>query len=270
MASRMSLHAECPGASARKALTRMLTSARSIVHDFEQARGVGEVDARAKAAPVEDRQFEVLPRRLGASLQHRPHRVFDQAGECDSVGCRGHLRLPQQVVVQVDGRSHAAKHTAFASMCKRSGYRSAPPCPPRTPTAGSSSTWPALTACPTKIWRSSPPKIIWSDEPEEHIARHSVIPREVDHAVNARPIWTTPGRNGTTLVYCTTSCRPVLARCPGRGARRYMAGRHGPGLDRFREAHVPPEGTLTMAKNRQEQLAELREHYDTHDTSADM
>jgi hypothetical protein len=53
-------------------------------------------------------------------------------------------------------------------------------------------------------------EIIWSDESEGHIARHGISPPEVDHGVNARPIWTTPGRSGTTLVYCTTSAGRYL------------------------------------------------------------
>jgi uncharacterized DUF497 family protein len=47
-------------------------------------------------------------------------------------------------------------------------------------------------------------KICWTEDSEEHIARHSVEPDEVEDVLYGRPRLSTPGREGTTLVYGTT------------------------------------------------------------------
>jgi hypothetical protein len=41
--------------------------------------------------------------------------------------------------------------------------------------------------------------ICWTDASEAHVARHGVLPEEVDQATQ-RPFHTVPGRSGTTLV----------------------------------------------------------------------
>lgn len=48
-------------------------------------------------------------------------------------------------------------------------------------------------------------EIMWTQDSEEHIARHGVSPDEVEEAVYVRPRLVAPGATGTTLVYCTTS-----------------------------------------------------------------
>ncbi|RYV49605.1 BrnT family toxin [Pengzhenrongella frigida] len=45
------------------------------------------------------------------------------------------------------------------------------------------------------------PPITWSEESEDHIARHRVVPEEVQEALYMSPRWITPGRGGTTLVF---------------------------------------------------------------------
>ena len=48
-------------------------------------------------------------------------------------------------------------------------------------------------------------EIKWTERSEEHIAKHDVAPGEVEEAVNTRPHWEGPGRNGTTHLLGTTS-----------------------------------------------------------------
>ncbi len=48
-------------------------------------------------------------------------------------------------------------------------------------------------------------EIRWTEESEEHIARHGIEPAEVEEAAFARPRLTAPGREGTRLVFGTTS-----------------------------------------------------------------
>lgn len=51
--------------------------------------------------------------------------------------------------------------------------------------------------------------IVWSEESEDHIARHGVTPEEVQEALYTRPRWLAAGRGGTTLVYAMTD----VGRC---------------------------------------------------------
>lgn len=37
-------------------------------------------------------------------------------------------------------------------------------------------------------------EIMWTEESEDHIARHKVAPREVEEVVNSRPIYTAEAR----------------------------------------------------------------------------
>jgi uncharacterized protein len=53
-------------------------------------------------------------------------------------------------------------------------------------------------------------EVMWTEESEDHIARHQVTPQEVDEVVNSRPIYTVAGREETTLVYGTTSAGRYL------------------------------------------------------------
>jgi len=39
----------------------------------------------------------------------------------------------------------------------------------------------------------------WTDDSEAHIARHGIVPEEVEQATE-RPFYTMPGRGGTTLL----------------------------------------------------------------------
>lgn len=52
----------------------------------------------------------------------------------------------------------------------------------------------------TPAWR----EIWWTEESEEHIWRHEVIPDEVEQVVYARPRVTSKGRDGTTHVFGQT------------------------------------------------------------------
>ncbi|MBD8058022.1 BrnT family toxin [Cellulomonas sp. JH27-2] len=47
--------------------------------------------------------------------------------------------------------------------------------------------------------------ITWTERSEDYIARHGVLPEEVEDAVYTRPRWLARGREGTTLVYAQTS-----------------------------------------------------------------
>ena len=50
-----------------------------------------------------------------------------------------------------------------------------------------------------------PTEIRWTEESEAHIARHGVEPAEVEEAAYTRPRLIAAGREGTTLVFGTTS-----------------------------------------------------------------
>ena len=52
--------------------------------------------------------------------------------------------------------------------------------------------------------RGALPPITWTEESEDHIARHGVTPQEVQQSLYTRPRWITPGRSDTTLVYAMT------------------------------------------------------------------
>lgn len=45
-------------------------------------------------------------------------------------------------------------------------------------------------------------EIRWTSESEAHIARHGVMPEEVEQAVNSRPRYEARGREDSTLLYC--------------------------------------------------------------------
>lgn len=66
------------------------------------------------------------------------------------------------------------------------------------------------------------PILVWTDDAEDHIARHAVTPEEVQAVVHVGPRWVTGGRAGTTLVYGKSEAgRPllvVLASARGGGA----------------------------------------------------
>lgn len=68
-------------------------------------------------------------------------------------------------------------------------------------------------------------EILWTEESEEHIiARHNVAPRDVEEVVNSRPIYTTPGRDGTTLAYGATAAgrRLLVVLTEARDGRWYV------------------------------------------------
>lgn len=46
---------------------------------------------------------------------------------------------------------------------------------------------------------------MWTEESENHIARHDVRPSEVEALVNSRPIRVAVGREGCSLIYGVTS-----------------------------------------------------------------
>lgn len=58
--------------------------------------------------------------------------------------------------------------------------------------------------------RASLPPISWSEEAEDHIVRHGVLPEEVQQALYTRPRWIAPGRGETTLVYAMTDAGRYL------------------------------------------------------------
>lgn len=54
-------------------------------------------------------------------------------------------------------------------------------------------------------------EVMWTDESEDHIARHHVTPAEVEEVVNSRPVYYDHGREETTLVYGRTNAgRPLV------------------------------------------------------------
>jgi hypothetical protein len=85
------------------------------------------------------------------------------------------------------------------------------------------------------------PPITWTEESEDHIARHGVTPEEVQEALYTRPRWITPGRSETTLVFAMTGAGRCLLVGIGRDA------------------------DMTTAD-----LDALREHYDNTNTSAEL
>jgi hypothetical protein len=54
-------------------------------------------------------------------------------------------------------------------------------------------------------------EIRWTEESEEHIARHRVAPGEVEEAIYGRPRLVAPGRQGTRVVFGTTATGRYLA-----------------------------------------------------------
>lgn len=50
----------------------------------------------------------------------------------------------------------------------------------------------------------------WSDQSESHIAKHDVVPAEVEDVVNTRPRWEHAGAEGSTLVYGRTAAGRYL------------------------------------------------------------
>ncbi|MEO3808806.1 hypothetical protein ABGB17_07365 [Sphaerisporangium sp. B11E5] len=52
--------------------------------------------------------------------------------------------------------------------------------------------------------------IYWTERAEEHIARHGVVPEEVEEVIFSRPYWQTSGRDGSVLVYGTTDAGRYL------------------------------------------------------------
>lgn len=56
------------------------------------------------------------------------------------------------------------------------------------------------------MWR----ELAWSDKSEAHIARHNVVPAEVEEVVNTRPRWEHPGAEGSVLVYGQTTAGRYL------------------------------------------------------------
>ncbi|MGO1056684.1 hypothetical protein [Crossiella sp. CA198] len=65
-------------------------------------------------------------------------------------------------------------------------------------------------------------EICWTEDAEEHIARHNVSPGEVEEVVYTRPRWVTSGRDGTTLIYGRTDAGRYLLVVLGKA----MAGGH--------------------------------------------
>lgn len=55
------------------------------------------------------------------------------------------------------------------------------------------------------VVRRVPSEICWIEESEEHIGRHGIEPAEVEEAAYTRLRLTAPGREGTWLVFGTTT-----------------------------------------------------------------
>ncbi|MBI1759426.1 MAG: hypothetical protein HYR62_09415 [Actinobacteria bacterium] len=53
-------------------------------------------------------------------------------------------------------------------------------------------------------------EVRWTDWSEDHIAGHAVTPREVEDVLFARPRWCAKGRDGTTLVFGTSTAGRLL------------------------------------------------------------
>lgn len=61
-------------------------------------------------------------------------------------------------------------------------------------------------------------EIRWTEETEDHIARHDVLPTEIETVVFSRPRWSRAGRGGTDLVYGTTDAGRYLLVVPTPGS----------------------------------------------------
>jgi uncharacterized DUF497 family protein len=48
-------------------------------------------------------------------------------------------------------------------------------------------------------------EVMWTEDSEAHIARHGVLPSEVEQALYSRPRLSTQGRSGTVLVLGTSN-----------------------------------------------------------------
>lgn len=53
-------------------------------------------------------------------------------------------------------------------------------------------------------------EIGWTEWAEDHIARHGVVPEEVEQTVFSHPRYVTPGRHGSLLVYGRTDSGRAL------------------------------------------------------------
>lgn len=51
---------------------------------------------------------------------------------------------------------------------------------------------------------------MWTEQAEDHISRHGVTPTEVEELVNSRPIYTSTGRDDSTLIHGTTNAGRFL------------------------------------------------------------
>lgn len=51
---------------------------------------------------------------------------------------------------------------------------------------------------------------MWTERSEDHISHHGVTPQEVEALVNSRPIYTSVGRDATTLVHGVTDAGRYL------------------------------------------------------------
>lgn len=51
---------------------------------------------------------------------------------------------------------------------------------------------------------------MWTQESEAHVARHGLSPDEIEEALYTKPRWADPGRDGTSLVWCTTAAGRYL------------------------------------------------------------
>lgn len=68
-------------------------------------------------------------------------------------------------------------------------------------------------------------EIHWTEESEEHIARHNVHPTEVEQIVNSRPRVEQPSREETTKVFgLTDDGRPLAMTATERRAFRRKTG----------------------------------------------
>lgn len=71
-------------------------------------------------------------------------------------------------------------------------------------------------------------EIRWTEESEDHIARHGVVPAEVEQLLYSRPRLVAKGREDVTLVFGTTDAgrHLVVVSWPMRGMGDCSWSRH--------------------------------------------
>lgn len=120
-------------------------------------------------------------------------------------------------------------------------------------------------------------EIGWTEDSEDHIARHQVEPGEVESVVYSRPRWSRPGRRSTELVYGTTEAGRFLlvVLAPGPDGRSVVVTARdrtsqNVGCSNDERASAPEEAYTMDTTASEHDLAALRAHYDTTSTANEL